>query len=407
MVFTLLLVLHLALLYFLLFPFVTVLLAQLRKEEVPPIPKQEADIACVITAYRSIDIALPLVASLLKQQYENFHIYLVADGCEVAGIEWDDERVHLLKPEQDLNSKVKSIKHAIKHFARKHEYILIFDPDNLAPTSFLTEMNRYIQAGYKAVQGVRTAKNLDSLYACLDATGELYYNYSVRYVPWRLGGSSTISGSGMAIETKLFEAYLNIDSMDTESQEVILAEDKILQIDLIRRKTRIAYAKQALLYDEKVSEGEQVERQRTRWIKSYFQHLPAALGLVWRGLRGFNFNQLLFGLFISLLPMFLMVGASGLLGVIDLATWLISGEIRYFWLALGLMGGGILFVLNFFFVLKVGQAPPEIWRSLWGIPLFISKQIKALFSLKKSKKDFLHTTHKKAIDIDEIEKVGK
>jgi cellulose synthase/poly-beta-1,6-N-acetylglucosamine synthase-like glycosyltransferase len=404
MLFTLLLVLHLALLYFLLFPFVTVLLAQLRKEEVLPIASQEADIACVITAYRSIDIAIPLVTSLLKQQYENFHIYLVADGCEVDGIEWEDERIHLLKPEQDLNSKVKSIKHAIQHFARKHEYILIFDPDNLAPATFLSEMNRYIQAGYKAVQGVRAAKNLDTLYACLDATGELYYNYSVRYVPWRMGGSSTISGSGMAIETSLFEAYLKIDSMDTESQEVILAEDKILQIDLIRRKTRIAYAKQAILYDEKVTEGQQVERQRTRWIKSYFQHLPAALGLVWRGLSRFNFNQFLFGLFISLLPMFLMVGGSGILGMVDLATWLITGEMQYFWLMIGLIGGGLLFVLNFFLVLKIGKAPSEIWKSLWGIPLFISKQIKALLSLKKSKKDFLHTTHKKAVGIEEIRK---
>ncbi len=404
MLFAPLLIVHLALLYFLLFPFATVLLAQLRKEEVPPPAEKEADIACVITAYKSIDIALPLVTSLLRQQYKNFHIYLVADGCEVEGISWEDERVHLLRPEQDLNSKVKSIKHAIRHFARKHEYILIFDPDNLAPPTFLTEMNRYIQAGYKAVQGVRTAKNLDTLYACLDATGELYYNYSVRYVPWRIGGSSTISGSGMAIETALFESYLKIDSMDTESQEVILAEDKILQIDLIRRRTRIAYAKQALLYDEKVTEGQQVERQRTRWIKSYFQHLPAALGLVWRGLSRFNFNQFLFGLFISLLPMFLMVAASGLFGLTDLIAWLITGELRYLWLMFALMGGGILFVLNFFLVLKIGQAPPEIWRSLWGIPAFISRQIKALLNLKKSKNDFLHTTHKNAVDIEEITK---
>jgi len=50
MLITILLVLHLALLYFLFFPFVTVLLAQLRKEEVPPVPGAEADIACVITA---------------------------------------------------------------------------------------------------------------------------------------------------------------------------------------------------------------------------------------------------------------------------------------------------------------------------------------------------------------------
>jgi cellulose synthase/poly-beta-1,6-N-acetylglucosamine synthase-like glycosyltransferase len=403
MLFTLLLLLHLALLYFLLFPFLTVLLAGMRKEENPPKATEEADIACIITAYKHADISIPLVESLLRQQYQHYHIYLVADQCEVAHLGLTHERLHILKPGQALNSKVRSIKHAISHFARQHSHILIFDPDNLAPANFLSEMNRWLQAGYPAVQGERVAKNLDSLYACLDATGEMYYNYAVRYVPWRLGASSTISGSGMAVRTDLFEAYLGIEEMDTEKHEVILAEDKILQIDLIRRDTRIAYAKEAILYDEKVTEGQQVERQRTRWIKSYFEHLSKAWGLVGRGLRRPNRNQLIFGLFISLLPMFMMVGGVVVLLGLDLLAWAVTGSQGYLGLMLSLIIGGGIFVANFLLVLKLAQAPAEIWRSLWGVPAFIFRQVKALLKLKKSRNDFLVTSHKKAVKIEELE----
>ena len=395
--------LHLVLISVLLFPLLTVVIAGMRKEEKMPQAQAETDFACIITAYQRVDIALPLVDSLLKQAHGCHRIYLVADACDVAGVAFEDERVTLLRPPNKLGSKVRSIQHAIENFTREHEYIVIFDPDNLAPANFLGELNTYTQAGYKAVQGVRAAKNLDTLYACLDATGELYYNYSVRYVPWRMGASSTISGSGMAIEAGLFRSYLKIDLMDTEKHEVIVAEDKILQIDLLRRKTRIAYAKAAILYDEKVTSGYQIERQRTRWINSYFQHLPSALGLVWRGLSRFNYNQFIFGLFIAYLPMFLLAGTTGLLGGIDLIAFGVTQNVTFLMLFAAIAGAGILFVLNFLLVLKIGGAPKEIWRSLWGIPAFVLRQVKALFKIRQSNKDFLVTTHSKTVKIEEME----
>lgn len=395
--------LHLVLISVLLFPLLTVVLAGMRKEEIMPSAEGETDFACIITAYQQVDIALPLVDSLLKQKHQRHHVYLVADACDVEGISFDEERVTLLRPPKKLGSKVRSIQHAIQHFTRSHDYIVIFDPDNLAPSNFLGELNTYTQAGYLAVQGVRAAKNLDTLYACLDATGELYYNYSVRYVPWRMGASSTISGSGMAIEANLFKSYLKIDLMDTEKHEVIVAEDKILQIDLLRRNTRIAYAKKAILYDEKVTSGYQIERQRTRWINSYFQHLPSALGLVWRGLSRFNYNQFIFGLFIAYLPMFLLVGATTSLGLIDLIGYGISGNVAFLKLFIAIGSAGILFIINFLWVLKIAGAPKEIWRSLWGIPAFILRQVKALFKIRQSNKDFLVTTHSKTVKIEDLE----
>src|SRR5690606_12417664 len=97
--------------------------------------------------------------------------------------------------------------YALENFVRKHEYIAIFDPDNLAHSQFLQECNNYIFKGYKAIQGRRTAKNLDTQTACLDAMGEIYYNYMTKKVPYFLGSSSIIAGSGMVIETNLFKNF--------------------------------------------------------------------------------------------------------------------------------------------------------------------------------------------------------
>ena len=75
--------------------------------------------------------------------------------------------------------------------------------------NFLAETNRYANAGYLAIQGQRTAKNLDTVYACADSIGEFYKNYVERLAPSLLGSSSVISGSGMAIERELYQSYLD------------------------------------------------------------------------------------------------------------------------------------------------------------------------------------------------------
>src|SRR5690606_4912037 len=125
--------------------------------------------------------------------------------------------------------KVKSFIFGIKNFHRQHEAVLILDPDNLGHPDFLSEINNFFDFGYTAVQGRRTAKNLDSVYACMDATGEIYFNYTQKYVPYLLKSSANIAGSGMAIEYNLFLDYLNNPLIVNNLDKVIVAEDKILQ----------------------------------------------------------------------------------------------------------------------------------------------------------------------------------
>ena len=299
--------------FYLLFPFVTVFLALFSKEKIKTKEQlgdayQEYDYGLIITAYKNAEISKPLIASLLKQPFQNFHIYLVADDCDISDFNLTDNKLMVLNPQPPLKLKAKSIIHAMENYVRKHDYTVVFDADNLAHPDFLLEINKYANNGHYAIQGQRTAKNLDTIYACADATGEFYKNYIERYVPYMLGSSTVISGSGMAVETELYSAYLASPEIEIGKTQwkKMLQEDKILQNNLLYKDEKIVYAKNAIVFDEKVVSGEQVETQRSRWLFSYFQNLPNSSGLILKGLTRLSWNQFFFGLITIAPPLFIL-----------------------------------------------------------------------------------------------------
>lgn len=396
--------LHAIPIFWLVFHALGVALAGMRKAPMIEQAEPQADFACLITAYKSLDISVPLVESLLKQNYPNFHIYLIADQAISENFPISDDRLSVHFPAKALNSKVRSMRYGVDHAVRAHSHVVIFDPDNLAPTHFLGRLNDYIAAGYPAVQGLRVAKNLDSTYACIDAAGEFYYNYTTRYVPWRLGSSTNIAGSGQAVRLDLFMDYLNSEEMDIDKHGVIAAEDKILQHQLVAQGHRIGCAHDARLYDEKISEGGQLERQRTRWLHAYFKHLPQALGVSGKGILTGDLNAFLSGLYAAYPPMFLLVSGSILLAGVDFLGWLIWGAMPWAWGLLAIVIAVAVFAGNFLLALKLGGAPKAVFVAMLQVPLFVWRQFKALFQMGKAKKDFLVTQNQKVMRLDEVEK---
>ncbi len=380
-------------------PFVTVLLSRLfgrerldKKDTTEP----QHDYACIVTAYRNSAIAKPLVESLLRQNYPHLIIYVVADECPDFDFGITDARFVLLRPATPLRLKAKSIIHAMDNYRRPHGYTVVFDADNLAHPQFLTEINRYADAGYVCIQGQRTAKNLDTTYAALDSMGEHYKNYIERYVPYLLGGSSVISGSGMATRTDVYRAYLNSPEIQQGQNQwkKMLQEDKILQNFLLRQDHRIAYARQAIVYDEKVETGAAVATQRSRWLFSYFQNLPNSSGLLLRGLGRGSWNQIYFGFVTLVLPMFIQLAAALVLAVLGLF-------IAPVW-SLVLVGAVAIFSLNILWTLRLDAAPPQIWAALWQVPKFVLRQLTGLFRMRNPNKNFQHTEHKKYVSVEEI-----
>lgn len=392
-------ILSLLLILQLVYPFGTILLARIFGKERLGTKKGVAvnfDYACIITAYRNADIALPLIDSLLQQTYPNLIIYLVADECPELSMATSDDRCVILIPEQPLRLKAKSIMHAVSHFKRAHDYIAVFDADNLAHPQYLETINQYANAGHSCIQGQRRAKNLDSTYAALDSMGEHYKNYIERQVPYLLGGSAVISGSGMATEAVLYKAYLASPEIAQGQQQwkKMLQEDKILQNFILKQGGKIAYARDAIVFDEKVDSGAAVETQRSRWLFSYFQNMPNAATLMLKGLLRFNLNQFYFGFVTLALPMFLQLGLALLLTL--LALWLAP------WLALSLLLAMGIFALGILWALKLDGAPKPVWDALWQVPKFVLRQVFGLLKMRDPNKHFKHTEQKKKVTVEEV-----
>jgi cellulose synthase/poly-beta-1,6-N-acetylglucosamine synthase-like glycosyltransferase len=350
---------------------------------------QEPDYGIIVTAYEQTQTLKPAIDSLLKLNYSNYLIYIVADKCDVSNLKFDDERVLLLRPEQTLGSNTRSHFYAINRFKRAHQYLTIIDSDNLVDPDYINQLNFSFQQGYIAVQGVRKAKNLDTVYACLDAVQDFYYNFYDREVLLGIGSSSTLAGSGMAFTTQLYRDCL--EHLDITGAGF----DKVLQIEILKQGQRIAFAPKAIVYDEKTSHPEQLVKQRARWFNTSFRYARLGLNLMLSGLFHLNWSQFMFGLMFLRPPLFLIVLASFVLMTVNL---FVSTALFYGWLV-----ALALFVTAVLIALVQSKAEKRIYRSLAGIPVFVFYQLLSLFKVRKANKISVATQHFHSRTIDELQ----
>lgn len=341
--------------------------------------KKEADYAIIVTAYEQTTLIPSVVSSLLKLNYSNYLIYIVADKCDISGLHFEDERVNVLRPEKTLSSNTRSHFYAIERFKRPHERLTIIDSDNLVDPDYLHALNVYFDLGYKAVQGVRDAKNLDTLYAALDGARDIYYHFYDGKVLFNVGSSATLSGSGMAFTTSLYKECLG--HLDITGAGF----DKVLQKEIVIRGNRIAFAEHAVVYDEKTSKSDQLVNQRARWINTWFRYFKFGFGLTAKGILRLNWNQFLFGLILLRPPLFIFL----LLGLFCLFLNLILNPFAALLWALGY----IIFIGGFMMSLIMSNTDPKIYKSLWGIPKFIFYQVLSLLSVRSANKRSVATKH--------------
>lgn len=338
-----------------------------------------SDYAIIVTAYEQTDQLPDVVDSILKLNYDNYLVYVVADNCDISTLNFNSDKVILLRPPNTLSSNIKSHFYAIRHFKRPHEFLTIIDSDNLVDSEYLNELNVFFDNGYQAVQGVRTAKNLDTTYACLDEAGDIYYRLIDRKLLFAAGSSSALSGSGMAFRTILYRKCL-------ENDELIGAGfDKLLQYRLLSCGETIAFAERAVVYDEKTSKTGQLVKQRSRWMNTWFKFAYLGLDMLLSSIFRLSLNRFLFSLMLVRPPLFLMLGIS-----------LVCLTINVFvnpWLAVAWLSCFVIFALFFWYSLIYFKADQRIYRSLISVPRFIFFQIIALMSARKANKVSVATKH--------------
>ena len=346
------------------------------------------DYAIIVTAYEQTEPLNAVVTSLLKLNYQNYIVYIVADKCDISNLYFADEKVILLRPEEHLQSNTRSHFYAINRFIRNHEYLTIIDCDNLVDTEYLNQLNRSFSQGFCAVQGVRRAKNLDTVYACLDAVQDYYYHFYDREILFAVGSSATVAGSGMAFKTDLYKTCLG--HLDITGAGF----DKVLQIEVLKQKERIAFAKGAIVYDEKTSRPDQLVKQRARWFNAWFRYVRLALHLLRLGFHQKNWNQFLFAVIALRPPLFLVIITSFLMLI---GSLFVSSFFVYGWLiALGLFGlAGLIALVH-------SKAETKIYKALLGIPLFMYYQVLSLLKIRKANEISVATKHYHNKAIEEV-----
>lgn len=350
------------------------------------INNKEHSFAAILTAHQDIRFIAPAVDSFLKQAYQNFVLYVVADDCDISSLHFEDKRIIILKPETPLHSKIKSINYAMENFVTEPDVLVIFDSDNLVHPLYLKNLNHYFQQGFEVCQTHMLSKNLDNRYARLDSIGHIYYTFYERLCKMKLGLSSAILGLGIAVSTKLYR--------EMNYQSTIGGFDKKLQSQMARKVKQIAFAEDAIVYDEKVEDANVLETQRTRWIFTYFKHFKDSRTLLVAGIKNGNPGQVLLGLTMLRPPMLLLMGATGLVMII---SFIIAPKIFIAWVILL-----FLFVINFILTIATQSKQKGMMGALVHIPKLFLIQAKSVLKMKKAKKDFLKTEHKKIVYIDEV-----
>jgi len=375
--------------FFLINPFILLVMnCFVGRKRLTPNSAAKHDYGIIVTAYEQTDLLPAVVKSILKLNYSNFIVYIVADNCDISNLHFPDPRVVLLRPETVLASNTKSHLYAIERFKREHKYLTIIDSDNLVDPDYIKELNVYFDNGFLSVQGVRKAKNLDTRYACLDEAGDMFYRMIDRKLLFDLGSSASLAGSGMAFSSYFYKDC--IMSLDIEGAGF----DKALQMEILSRGKQIAFAEKAIVYDEKTSNPKQLVNQRARWINAWFKYAKKGFTLAGKGLVNLSWNQFACGVVFTKPPIFILVV---LIGIILVVNSFIMPVVIIAW-AIAILS----FIVVFIYSLYYFKAPKAVYWSLASIPLFIFYQVKGLFKSKKANQISTATTHAYISEIEEI-----
>jgi cellulose synthase/poly-beta-1,6-N-acetylglucosamine synthase-like glycosyltransferase len=345
-----------------------------------------------------------LLDSLGRQEYpaEKRRVHVVANNCSDAtaalvrrsGVAECHERTG-----GDLATKGAALAwlwQRVRSDVADGDCVLILDADNVVPPTFLAEMNRAFEAGYRVVQSARCAKNADDTWTSqLDAISEALWNRLDQAGRVRLGLSASIAGSGMAFERDVFERLVAAGGPG-------LLEDIEWQARLALAGIRVGYAAQARVYDEKTSRVDQLGRQRKRWVAGV---AVAARRYAWpllvAGLRTGSPSRLAAAFAVSKPPRSLLLAGIGLLTVggwfLPGLSWLLPWP---FWAA-ALASFGAYVLLG----MALDGARPGAYLALLAAPGFAMTMLGASLMgvLQATKQRWVPTAHGRNVAIDELQ----
>ncbi|GAB4025281.1 glycosyltransferase family 2 protein [Spirosoma gilvum] len=340
-------------------------------------------IGVLIPAYKEDAVIIESVTENLKQHYpsDRYELIVIADSFQPQTLtQLAAFPIRVLEVSFEISTVAKAINMALSKLPLgQYDILVVSDADNHMAPDFLSRINNAFEQGWRAVQGHRVAKNINTSVAILDAISEEINNHIFRKGSRVLGLSSATIGSGMAFEPALMK-----EAMST--QHTMGGYDKELETNIVLSGCKIAYLEDAFIYDEKVAHRAVFQNQRTRWIAAQWQFVKFYF---WKGV-----DEILHGRFASgfkiiqaiILPKILLLG----LLLLGLAIGILTPYPVLWQIPLVL-----LLVMGVSLVISV---PAYLWkrvsvREFLFIPVLLLSFVKALLNIRKAFKRFMHTPH--------------
>jgi len=345
-------------------------------------------IAVLIPGYKEDEVIIEAASDALLQDYpaEMYDIVVIADSFRAETLEkLRHMPVKVIEVSFEKSTKAKALNKAMEHLDNSYEIAVVLDSDNLMTKNFLSMINLSFERGMVAVQGHRTAKNMNTSLAVLDAISEEINNHIFRKGHRVLGLSSAIIGSGMAFQYPLFREVMS-------EVKAVGGFDKEIELRLLKDGYTIEYLSNAYVFDEKVQKEDVFHNQRRRWLSAqlhYFRKdfINALADLLLKGNVDYFDKALQF----IQPPRILLLGTVIIFGTAFLAINYLTKNSMVFSVIWGIVI--LLCLVSFLFSIPGQFYTIKTARALTSLPKGMVLMIRSLLKIKGANKSFLHTQH--------------
>ncbi|MEG1543738.1 MAG: glycosyltransferase family 2 protein, partial [Tannerellaceae bacterium] len=187
----------------------------------------------LIPAYKEDRVIQECVNSCINQSYPHtyFDVVVISDQMKAETLQsLFLLPVRVIQVKFENSTKAKALNFAMGQIEDPYDIALVLDADNTIAPDFLTQVNnQFAVPGVQIVQAHRTAKNLNTNLALLDAVSEEINNSIFRQGHVNLGLSAALIGSGMAFSYGLFKEVMGtinaIGGFD-RALELVLLKDR-------------------------------------------------------------------------------------------------------------------------------------------------------------------------------------
>jgi cellulose synthase/poly-beta-1,6-N-acetylglucosamine synthase-like glycosyltransferase len=358
------------------------------KQNLLPGTKTFRKMAVFIPGYKEDEVIISVAKEALLQDYpaESFDVIIIADSFQPETlIELRKLPLKVIEVAFEKSTKSKALNKAMEQLAETYEVAVILDADNIMAMDFLRKINGAFEQECMAVQGHRTAKNMNTSLAILDAVSEEINNHIFRKGHRVLGFSSAIIGSGMAFEYTYFKQLMS-------GVTAVGGFDKEIELKMLKAGYKIFFLDDAYVYDEKVQKSEVFSNQRRRWLSAQLHYFHQYF---WDSLKDLllkgNFDYFDKAIQFIQPPRILLLGSVLIFGALfALFNILLEGSI----LLTELWGAVALFcIMAFFFAVPGTFYNRKTAHALLSLPWGMLLMLGSLLKIKGANKQFIHTKH--------------